>query len=153
MGIYTHAERVNAANISYDAFAQVETALDLLQAVWERNFDNSEQPDICGSEAAIIGIEILAVINFLFEAVKDYHLETGMASSFPGSRRFLELADEYRVYERISSIDKELFDVTRQLPKDRQDAVLERRLHAHTLPDDQAIIALESLLKEAGTQT
>ena len=148
MGVYTHAERIIAADVCYDAFEQVKKAFYLLQNVWNRYFEDIDQPDISRYEAEILGIEVLAVTDFLFEALREYHLETGTADSFPGSSRFLELADDYRVYEQISSIDDELLDVIRGLPKERRDAVYERRKSACDLPDDQAIVALKSLLKE-----
>lgn len=147
-GNYTYSERIAAGNLFYDSAVHAEIALDMLQGLWDRWFDHADQPAINAYDAEEIGTTLNAISKILFEAVRDFHLESGSPEAFAGSAAYLSHAAQYQKIARISSLCNEISEIERSLPGEKWDAICAKRTRACALPDEQAIQTLEALLKE-----
>ena len=144
----THGDRIDAANTLYSIQIATEQAHRMLRCVWERYFGEAVQKAISEDDAVEIGDIIDAIDNILFQAARDCHLETGTGMDDPGVRAYMEHADRYKIYARVSNLNDQIYEIERRKSGIERSDLTRKRVEAANLPDEEAIPALKALLRE-----
>lgn len=136
----TRAERLTIAKIVDPSMLDIDTASKMLYRLWDDNFGMSKQTVISAEDAEIIGDEIRAIHNLLYNAISEYNFAMG---------RYEELC--------LKQFAKHATRILKTAEAERAfDAALEAGCHeavkkAHDLDNDAAIVILNAAIanKEA----
>ena len=145
----TAKERLIIAGAVGDAFCNLERAHRMLYRVWEDHFGDREQKDISAYDAKDMGDLLYTIDDIIFEALLEYALLT-CDTSFPGLEPHMKGAAQAVKSMRVHDLNDAIFKVERRMKsRVKSDEICHKRADILKLPDDQAALALEALLKEA----
>ena len=145
----TAKERLIIAGAVGDAFCNLERAHRMLYRVWEDHFGDREQKDISAYDAKDMGDLLYTIDDIIFNAVLEYALLT-CDTSFPGLEPCLNGSEQALKSMRVHNLNDAIFKVERRMKsRTKSDEVCSKRREILKLPDEQAALALEALLKEA----
>ncbi len=147
----TSKERLIIAGAVGNAFCNLERAHRMLYRLWEDHFESREQKDIKAYDAKDMGDLIYTIDDIIFNALLEYALLTCDAS-FCGTEPHMASAARTAKAMRVHELNHALFDLERKLPSKQHNEVCDKRREIFKLPDEQAALAMEALLKEVRAQ-
>lgn len=147
----TGKERLIIAGAVGDAFCNLERAHRMLYRLWEDHFESREQKDIKAYDAKDMGDLIYTIDDIIFNALLEYALLTCDAS-FCGAEPHMASAARTAKAMRVHELNHALFELERKLPSKQRNEVCDKRGEIFKLPDEQAALAMEALLKEVRAQ-
>lgn len=147
----TAKERLIIAGAVGDAFCNLERAHHMLYRLWEDHFDEREQKDITAYDAKGMGDLIYTIDDIIFNTLLEYALLT-CDTSFCGLEPHMQGAAQAVKSMRVHNLNYALFELERKLKPAQREEICRKRGDILKLPDDQAALALEALLKEVEAQ-
>ena len=145
----TGQERLIIAGAVGDAFISLERAHRMLYRLGGDNFGSSKQEGISADDAEDMGDLIYVIDDIIFNALLEYGLVTG-ESNLPGVEPHLIGARRAINAQQVEALKMDISRVERRMKsREKSDKVCNKRKALSVLPDEQAIPALEALLKEA----
>lgn len=147
----TAKERLIIAGAVGDAFCNLERAHRMLYRLWEDHFEEREQKDITAYDAKDMGDLIYTIDDIIFNALLEYALLTS-DTSFCGLEPYMQGAAQAIKSMRVHNLNHALFELERKLKPAQREEICRKRGDILKLPDDQAALALEALLKEVEAQ-
>ena len=152
----THSERILVADNTDIFFHTVRRAKVLLDYVTENSLNDINKwikEDIpsnalCGDIEAVIDI-IDTVSNMLFEAMRDFKLETGADSNDPEIETFFKSVDQYKLNTEVNDLHSQIIDIALKMHGNAAAALWRRREATISMPDTEALPILKELLEEA----
>ena len=143
----TAKERLTIDHATSGIFGNLERAHRMLYRLWEDNFGDAEQKDISAYDAESLGDLIYTIDDIIFNAVLEYSLLTCNKNA-PGVEPHLKGAGYAVQAMRVHDLNDAIFDRERRMKPKQRDEVCTKRGELLKLPNEQAIPALEALLKE-----
>ena len=145
----TGKERLIIAGAVGDAFINLERAHRMLYRLWEDHFGASEQKAISADDAEDMADLIYVIDDIIFNSLLEYELVTG-ESNLPGVEPHLIGAKRAVNAQRAETLKMDISRIERRIKsRAKSDEVCDKRMALLNLSDEQAIPALEALLKEA----
>ena len=154
----TYSERILVANNTDIFFHTVRRAKALLDYITEESLNDINKwikEDIpsnalCGDIEAVIDI-IDTVSNMLFEAMRDFKLETDADSNDYEIEVYFEDAKQQKLSYEVNNLHHQIINalITIKQPDEIRAALANRSDAAAKLPDADAIPVLKEILQEA----
>lgn len=143
----TAKERLIVAGAVGDAFVKLDRAHHMLYRLWEDYFGEREQKDISAYDAKDMGDLLYTIDDIIFNVLLEYALITG-DTSFPGLEPYMMGARRAAKSLRVHDLNTAIFNLERKMQQKQSEETCRKRGELLKLPDEQAVPALEALLKE-----
>ena len=90
-----------------------------------------------------------SVSIMLFDAMREFKLETGMNTNDPEIETFFKSADQYKLNSEVADLHSQIIDITLKMHGAAAAALWRRREATISMPDTEALPILKELLEEA----
>lgn len=149
----TYAERLEFAcntDCFYHTVRRAKTILDLIPNVWLNEWhNNTEIPVFMRNDIDSIADLIDSVSIMLFDAMREFKLETGADYTEPEINTFFKSVDQYKLNTEVNDLHSQIIKITHKMHDETGAALAHRRETAAEMPDAKALPVLKEILEEA----
>ena len=145
----TYAERLKVANHTdcfFHTVRRANTILDFISAEW---LGNTEIHSLSREEMDTIVDFLDSVSIMLFDAMREFKLETGMNTNDPEIETFFKSVDQYKLNAEVNDLHSQIIDIALKMHGNAAAALWRRREATISMPDAEALPILKEILEEA----
>lgn len=144
----TQAERDALLDDANGLSCAVDHASTVLNYIIDEWF-TSTKPKIYEHEIETIGALIRSAADLLWNAKIEFALETGAGNGMRGAEYFMERADNYRTYCKVTQLHEEIRNALQNVDPGFQHQLEAQLKELRNVEDAEAIPKLEKVLEEA----